>query len=269
LLPVGKFADVDGIRTFFYKLGTGPSVVLIHGGAPGSCASVNWKLNVEPLAAAGFTVYAFDQPGFGSSGHPTDYSMEYRVAHAKAFVKALRLSSFNVIGNSQGAYIAARLALCDRGVRRVVFVSSATLSPPTSRRSRAILKAHVRELRSYMPTEEKMRAMTIRTLVDRKLVTKELVRERYLMSTGKNFDAELERRKTQAPREIINELCKLKARALVLAANNDRGVTPDQSLRLFHLIPNAEFHMFKQCGHWVQWDQAKRFNRIVADFLKK
>lgn len=89
------------------------------------------------------------------------------------------------------------------------------------------------------------------------------------MTTGKNFDAELERRSVKPPREIVNDLHKLRRRVLIFAANNDRGVTPEQTLRLFQQIPNAEFHMFKQCGHWVQWDQAERFNSIVAGFLKE
>ena len=33
-------------------------------------------------------------------------------------------------------------------------------------------------------------------------------------------------------------------------------------------IPGAEFHLFDNCAHWVQWDQAAGFNRIVTDFLK-
>jgi len=26
--------------------------------------------------------------------------------------------------------------------------------------------------------------------------------------------------------------------------------------------------LFDQCAHWVQWDQADRFNALVSDFLK-
>ena len=32
-------------------------------------------------------------------------------------------------------------------------------------------------------------------------------------------------------------------------------------------IPNAELHIFSSCGHWAQWDQARRFNELVANFL--
>jgi 2-hydroxy-6-oxonona-2,4-dienedioate hydrolase len=36
---------------------------------------------------------------------------------------------------------------------------------------------------------------------------------------------------------------------------------------LLKAIPGAELHIFDRCGHWVQWDQAERFNTIVRDFL--
>ena len=36
---------------------------------------------------------------------------------------------------------------------------------------------------------------------------------------------------------------------------------------LFNALPDAELHIFNHCAHWVHWDQADRFNRLVIDFL--
>ena len=55
------YIDADGLKTFYVKAGSGFPVVLFHGAAPGASAQVNWQLNIEPLAAAGFTVYAYDK----------------------------------------------------------------------------------------------------------------------------------------------------------------------------------------------------------------
>jgi len=71
-----------------------------------------------------------------------------------------------------------------------------------------------------------------------------------------------------APRSLADELPKLKTKSLLLWGNQDRGVSVERGLLLFQLIPNAEFHLFDQCAHWVQWDQAERFNRLVSDFLQ-
>ena len=62
------YIDADGLKTFYVKAGSGFPVVLFHGAAPGASAQVNWQLNIEPLAAAGFTVYAYDQAGIRPHG---------------------------------------------------------------------------------------------------------------------------------------------------------------------------------------------------------
>lgn len=263
----GEYAEVDGLRTFYVKAGSGYPLLLIHGAAPGACSLVSWKLNIEPLAAAGFTVYAFDQPGFGYSDSPKDHTLEYRVAHAQAFINTLQLDRFHLIGNSVGAYIAARIALKDQRIGRLVLVSSSTLAPKGSAESEKLAKQHSEELREYSPSMQNMRSLSLGTLFHRELVTEELVRERYEMSIGKNYEAQLARGKAPAAKPIQGELRDLKCKTLILWGNNDRGAVVERALLLFQLIPNTELHIFDRCAHWVQWDQAARFNRIVVDFL--
>jgi 2-hydroxy-6-oxonona-2,4-dienedioate hydrolase len=262
-----NYLDADGLKTFYVKAGSGFPVVMIHGAAPGASAQVNWQLNIEPLAAAGFTVYTYDQPGFGKSENPMDLSIEYRVTHAKAFIDALKLDRYHVVGNSVGGYVAARLALEDGRVGKFVTTTSGTLAPKGSAESQALGQKHSEELREYVPSLENMRALTLGTLHRKELVTDELVRARHEMSIGKNQEAAQNRRGVKPPRALTEELRNLKTKTLLVWGNQDRGVSVERGLLLFQLVPNAEFHLFDQCAHWVQWDQAERFNRLVADFL--
>jgi len=264
----GTTINVDGLKTFYVKVGSGHPVVLIHGAAPGGSALVSWKLNIEPLAAAGFTVYAVDQPGFGYSDNPADHSIEYRVTHAKAFIDALKLGRYHIIGNSVGGYVAARLALEDKRAASFITTSTGTLAPRGGAESQALAKKHGEELREYSPSIENMRKLTTGTIFHKELVTDELVRERYEMSAGKNYEAQLKRHEAPGARPIHEDLRNLKVKSLLLWGNKDRGVSVERGLLLFQLIPNAEFHLFDNCAHWVQWDQADRFNRIVSDFLR-
>jgi 2-hydroxy-6-oxonona-2,4-dienedioate hydrolase len=263
----GAYVDLDGLRTYYVKLGSGPPVVLIHGASPGASTLVAWKLNLEPLAAAGFTVYAYDQPGFGYSDNPRDYSLEYRVAHAKAFLEAMRLERFHVVGNSVGGYIAARIALEDPRARSFVTTTSGTLAPPGSAESQALGKQHARDLAEFTPGLENMRELTSHTIYNPALVTDETVRERHEMSVGKNYEAQRNRRAAAGARPIHDELRNMPVKSLLLWGNNDAGVTVERGLLLFQCLPNAEFHLFDKCGHWVMWDHAERFNSLVADFL--
>ena len=261
------FIDADGLKTFYVKAGSGFPVVLFHGAAPGASAQVNWQLNIEPLAAAGFTIHAYDQAGYGRSDNPADLSIEYRVSHAKAFVDALKLERYHVVGNSVGGYIAARLALEDPRVGKFVTTTSGTLAPKGSAESAALGQKHSEELREYVPSLENMRALTLGTLHKKALVTDALVKARYEMSIGKNHEAAERRRGVKPPRPLFDELRRLNKPTLLLWGAQDRGVSVERGILLSQLIPGAEFHLFDQCAHWVQWDQAERFNRLVSDFL--
>jgi pimeloyl-ACP methyl ester carboxylesterase len=263
-----EYLQVDGLKTFLVKAGTGHPLLLIHGAAPGASSLINWKLNIEPLAAAGFTVYAYDQPGFGHTENPLDHSIEYRVVHAKALLNVLKVSRLHVLGNSVGGYIAARLALEDERVKSFVSTTSGSLSPQGSADSQALAKKHADELREYEPSLENMRKLTLGTIFNKELVTEELVRERYEMSTGKNYEAQLQRRNAARQRPVHDELSQLRVKALLLWGANDRGVSVERGIELFQRIPNAEFHLFDSCAHWVQWDKAARLNELVANFLR-
>lgn len=265
---VENYVSIEGLETFYLRDGKGPPLVLIHGGSPGACSSVNWGLNIEPLAAAGFTVYAFDQPGFGRTEQPADYSLDYRITHARVFMSALGLSAFYLVGNSMGAYIAAKLAL-EQGerARGLVLVSSSTLAPPGSEQDRERSRRHTEKLRDYRPGLENMRELTMGTLWRKSLVTDDLVRLRHAMSIGQNFAAHVARGKVRGFKPIHDDLKNLKCRTLIFWGRNDEGASPERALLLLKAIPKAELHVFDQCAHWVQWDQSARFNRLVADFF--
>src|ERR1051325_1305685 len=243
-----EYIQADGIRTFVAKGGNGHPLLLIHGASPGASSLVNWKLNLEPLAASGFTVYAYDQPGYGLTDNPSDYSIEYRVTHARALLNALKLDRVHVVGNSVGGYIAARLALEDGRVKSFVTTTSGSLSPQGSAASQELAKKHSDELREYEPSIENMRKLTLGTIFDKELVTDELVRERYEMSTGKNYDAQNQRRTAARQRPVYDELSRLRVKTLLLWGKNDRGVSVERGLELFQRIPGAEFHLFDQCA---------------------
>ena len=112
-----KCIDVDGINTRYFEKGSGPVVVLFHGGHFGSHdaadCSEDWSLNFDGLAEW-FHVFAVDKIGQGFSDNPKrdeDYTMAAVVQHAYGFLKTLGLRNVHPVGHSRGAYLVARLAL--------------------------------------------------------------------------------------------------------------------------------------------------------------
>lgn len=264
----GAYTEIDGLKTFYVKMGVGPALLLLHGGAAGAATTVNWGENVEFFAEAGFTVYAYDQPGYGRSIDPPDRSMDYRVSHAHGFVKAMGLHDYFVMGNSQGSYIAARLGLEDPQVQRLVLVASGTLAPEGSAAATELSREHSERLRAYTPSLENMRALTMQTLFNPERVTEELVQERYQMSLRDRPALPPGAPRPAPPRPLFEELKTLKVPTLIVWGAQDGGAAVERALLLLAAIPGAELHVFDRCAHWVQWDQTDRFNTLVRDFLQ-
>jgi pimeloyl-ACP methyl ester carboxylesterase len=103
--------------------GTGPRVVLIHGGAQGAKASggANFRAQ-EPLAGAGWQLIVPDRPGHGQSpdpGRPDDAELD------GALMLDLLGDGAHVVGHSFGACVAL-----DAAARRPALVRSLTFIEP-------------------------------------------------------------------------------------------------------------------------------------------
>ena len=56
----------DGSKAHYMMSGdTGPAIILLHGGLPGSSGTAGWRFMAPMLGANGFRVFSPDRPGFG------------------------------------------------------------------------------------------------------------------------------------------------------------------------------------------------------------
>jgi pimeloyl-ACP methyl ester carboxylesterase len=263
----GQYVEVDGLKTHYFRKGTGRPLVLVHGASPGACALVAWRPNIDRFAEAGFAVYAFDQTGFGNTDNPEDHALEYRCRHAKAFIDAMGIDEYDVVANSLGAYVAAWLALEDRRAARLVLTANGFLAPKGSAASEEQAQRHRKMLRSYTPGLETIREMTMGTLYHNELADEELVNLRYEMSAGKNYEAQMARRDAAPPASLVERVGGLSNKTLLIWGANDSGVSIEKGVATFQALPDAELHVFNHCGHWPQWDQTERFHDLVYGFL--
>ncbi|MBN9619923.1 MAG: alpha/beta fold hydrolase, partial [Actinobacteria bacterium] len=96
----------DGSRAHYVTSGdSGPAVVLLHGGLPGSSGTAGWRFMAPFLGAHGFRVYCPDQPGFGLADTRREYwpkGPHSHVEFVQQFADALCLDQFHISGNSMG-----------------------------------------------------------------------------------------------------------------------------------------------------------------------
>jgi pimeloyl-ACP methyl ester carboxylesterase len=114
---------VDGRRVTAWRLGEGPSVLLLHGWG-GRAAQLT--AFIAPLRARGFSVVALDAPGHGASQRGRSSAPEF----ARALIAvAERTGAFAVVGHSLGAAGAALAVRDGLSVSRLVFLAPPAYPP--------------------------------------------------------------------------------------------------------------------------------------------
>src|SRR6185312_4075249 len=91
-------------RWSYYEGGDGPTIVLLHGFA----SSKEVWLPVAKLLTPHFHLIIPDLPGWGESSRNADagYDIDAQASRLDAFVQALRLQRFVLVGHSMGGAIA-------------------------------------------------------------------------------------------------------------------------------------------------------------------
>jgi pimeloyl-ACP methyl ester carboxylesterase len=95
-----------------------------------------------------------------------------------------------------------------------------------------------------------------------------LVRLFHSASTGKNAEAEHARRAAGQPKPLSPELSAVKIPCFLLWGADDPASVPERALLLQRIIPGAELHVLRDCGHWPQVDRPDRTFDLVRAFLR-
>jgi pimeloyl-ACP methyl ester carboxylesterase len=272
-----------GIRTHYSEAGDdGPAVILLHGGGPGSSGAAGWRFMI-PALAPHFRVYAPDQISFGqtdmSDPHAWPYNgIESLVEHVAAFADALCLDTFHVVGNSQGAYVAAKYTLDHpTRVKKLFLIGSATIAGAMG--IAPIMTPGMKALIEYDGTEKKMRAFLEAIVTDQNTVTDELVKGRndayHLPGVPEATKVFSDVRPKLISDPNLNQHYSLEGRLNKLTIPTkfiwgavDKFAPPELAHQFQGKIPNLPIEFIEGAGHQVQTDKPDIVNKMVIDFLK-
>src|SRR6266571_5049275 len=256
----------------------GVPVVLLHGGGPGASGASNFRKNL-PVFAEHFRTLVVDQPGYGKSDKPEVQGNYFTFAAEalKDLLDELGIDQAHLVGNSLGGGTAVRFALTypERAGRLVLMgpggLSLNVFAPdPTE---------GVKRLAEFGappgPSPEKLAAF-LRTLVfDQRLITDELVEERFAaasdpaaLAAAASLGASFFDPATAEEGLLWREAHRLRNPVLLIWGREDRVNPLDGALVALKLIRRAQLHVFSRCGHWAQLERFDEFNQLVMNFLE-
>ena len=227
------------------------------------------------MLAKHFHVLAVDQPGYGHSDKHTEHE-QYNRYSATALLNLfdhLGIERAPLVGNSLGGGTAVRFALDnpDRAGRLVLMgpggLSVNLFAPDPTEGVKLLGKFSVE------PTRENLETFLRIMVYDQKLITPELIDERFaIASTPESLAATRAMGKSFAGPDfelgmMWREAHKLRQRVLLIWGREDRVNPLDGALVALKTIPRVQLHVFGQCGHWAQLEKFDEFNRLTIDFL--
>lgn len=102
------FVENEGARIWYASHGSGPAVILLHGGMGNSG---NWGYQVPAIVEAGYRAVVIDSRGHGRSTRDArEYSYQLMAADTRAVMDRLGIEKAAIVGWSDGADTALILA---------------------------------------------------------------------------------------------------------------------------------------------------------------
>lgn len=241
-----------------------PILLLFHGG---SGSWIHWIRNVQPLSRH-FAVYAADLPGLGDSDPPDDVNDVWSVTHCvKTAMDALlpRDRAFAIAGFSFGGMVAGHIAtLFGERVARIVFVGAGGLK--ATRKPGPKLRKLLADMPAATLAEEARRNLEILMLHDPKKVDGVAIHMQILNTTR----AKTRSRIMGQAFKLSEVLPRVKTPFAGICGEFDSTTYPhiQERIDLFRALqPDFEMNIISGAGHWVAYEAADAFNKVLIRTL--
>jgi pimeloyl-ACP methyl ester carboxylesterase len=266
-------------RLRYYDIGDGPALLFLHGSGPGVTGWRNFR-GVLPAFVKQFRCLILEFPGFGVSDDFGGHPMIDAQASVAPFLDAIGADRVDIVGNSMGGGVGINFAIhhADRIGKLVTIggIGTNIFSPGPSEGIR-LLQEFTED-----PTRQRLVDWLNSMVYNQQLVTDELVEERWKLATdpetlasarrmyGKEAFAQMmSMMKTSDMPMPWSQMHKVTAPTLLTWGRDDRVSPLDMALLPMRTIPNAELHVFPNCGHWAMIEAKNAFESAVLGFLTR
>ncbi len=244
--------------------GRGPTLLLLHGNY-GSWT--HWIRNVLPLSRR-FRVIVPDMPGFGDSSpppEPYDAQSIAELLRAGLFELGEGAGEVSIVGFSFGTTIAGALAASGTvRPRRLVIISSGSLG--VRRQQIPPFVSWRRQPTAELQQEAHRRNLAMMMISNPDRIDPLAVHLQAQNTRRRSIQAE----RVTAGNPLREMLFRIDAPIAGIWARNDATIGPYMQDRIELLAdaqPGARAVVIPDAGHWVQYEAAEPFNRVLTDLL--
>lgn len=267
----------NGVRIAYTVTGTGAPLLICP--VPWGVDGHRWT-TLDALAEH-FTLIRIDPRGTGRSGDITakdEYGIPTLVEDMESVRTALSISRWNVMGQSAGGWTALEYSLAHRNaVDHLIIVCSA----PTGKFHKGTFRdpAHPlypeferisKEIRT-LPAPERVKAFN-RAVYQFDVQTPEAKKQIDAVFASAEFNAQRNQYfvMTELNRyDVTERLHELTVPALVIGGQHDVHVSPEWSIRMAELLPNARLEMMEHSGHFPWLDEPGMFFDTILRFTRQ
>jgi magnesium chelatase accessory protein len=265
------FVEAAAIRWHVQRMGEGPSLLLIHGTG---AATHSWR-ELLPLLAQHFSVVAPDLPGHGfTQSPPADrLSLSGMAADVGALLRKLEVKPEITVGHSAGAAIAARMCLAGRMAPRLLISLNGAFMPFGGIANHLFSPlANLLVMNPLVPRVFAWQASHAGAV------------ERLISNTGSTIDQEgieLYRKLVRNPAHVaaalqmmanwkleplLHDLPRLTTALVLVAANNDRSISPEVARQVREILPNAVIERLPGFGHLAHEEQPQLIAQLILKY---
>jgi epoxide hydrolase 4 len=275
------YADIGNVRLHYVEAGEGPLVVLLHGFPE---FWYGWRLQIKPLAAAGFRVVAPDMRGYNLSSRPKGvkaYETDHLTDDIRGLIQERGAKSALLVGHDWGGSVAWATAMnYPEVVDRLAILNAAhprKLSqglhhPSQLRKSWYFFFFNLPDLPESVVRADHWHFFRHFLHDARPAYTPEEI-DRYIeawsqpgAATGMiNYYRSSVR---TSPKKAEAALRPISAPTLVIWGQGDHYLGPELAEPEHDDVPNLErVERLLDASHWVHHDEAERVTQLLTDFF--
>lgn len=254
----------------YVEMGSGDKhILLIHGFA---AHTYTWHYIMEPLAKAGYHVWAIDLVGSGLSDKPIHitYNLELFTSQLKAFLDAKQIPHATLIGNSMGGGVALGMAIEDPQ-RTDALVLIDALGYPLNLPAHLAIPKTMGSVGQYFFGRWTVKWALQNVMYDHSKITEEQIDAYLFPHMLPGGDVSFIKLLTNFDNEVLKSLSRqyknIKVPTLIIWGEQDELI-PISHLQLFKRdFPNAKTLVIPECGHIPQEECPQPIIEGIIRFL--